>query len=233
MVPQRDRLDAASARCVFRDTCLQVCPTRAFFSIDSSGSAQTNVPSQPHIARRRSECQTIAHSHVPAISGSRSKLDRGEGGEGRRHTPGAEPLDDLRDSAVTIDEEHIDWKSHPARVNRIARRQHQRATVVKIVTSEEPATTRRRIECGFEHGSHEHTRALIDELCRVMGLEQWAQEVAHAVLRAARRAASRPLADVGTANGGSISRSREGCPDRNSRKSTVQSCVERKLRNRL
>jgi len=85
---------------------------------------------------RRPHGETIADDEISTVDGSCSKLNRRERGERGRRPPGAQAPNDFRDSAVPSDEDHVDWKSHPACVNRVARRNDHRLPVSKILTSE-------------------------------------------------------------------------------------------------
>lgn len=191
--------------------------------------------------RRRSFDRPL-HDHAITADQAAAKNACGElncGERPRRHrdAPGTEPLHRLHDAAVARHECHVDRKPHEEGVYGVAGRQHECMVCGQPVTSEQPASPRRRVHGKLEHVSHDRTRALVDERTGLRaGSEQAAEKMRHADLISGCRDPRLEDAvafNVGIVMIGSIGRSGVDCPERNSRKFTVQPCVESRFRNRL
>ena len=142
-------------------------------------------------------------------------------------------LDDLDHGAIGTDEEHIDREAHPERVNSPAWGEHQRVAVAERVTTKQSFATGSRIQRRFDNGGDHRTGTIVDERTRAAhGFPERPKERTQ-LARADSLARVPASTNDEIVNGGSIGRSREARPERNSRKSTLQLCVERKLRNRL
>lgn len=205
-----------------------------------SGDLYRDVPVRPARSRRmsgprrrslgRPHGNTVAHGQA-AAKNVRRELDRRECPRRHRDAPGTEPLQGLQHAAVAAHERHVNRKSHEESVYGVAGRQDERMVFGKPSTPEQPASPGRRFDGGLEPTGHDSTRSLVDERPGlVAGLDQTAEKVAHAVLTAG---SSEPTFVIGILRTGSIGRATVTCPERNSRKFTVQPCVASRFRNRL
>jgi hypothetical protein len=150
-----------------------------------------------------------------------------------RHAPRTHPFDDLDHIAIGAHEQHVDRESHPEGVNGPAWRKHQCMTVGQRVAAKESLATALRIQRWFDDLGDHRTSPDVHERARVARCAPQRAKEGTQLARAVVLARVPASTNDDIVNGGSIGRSRDARPERNSRKSTLHACVERKLRNRL
>jgi len=148
--------------------------------------------------------------------------------------PRGEVLDDLHHASIFGNEDGINREAHPEGVNRVARREDERLIVLQTVAAEESLASASRIKRSLYVMRNGNSGTVVDEHASSSAACDQRTEETHGICRA-RRSSRRDAGGgpTGMVKGGSGGRSPETRPDRKSRKFTEQSCVDRKLRNRL
>ena len=185
----------------------------------------------------RSNRHAVSSDQLTPPERAGRQLDRGKCSQRQRDPPRAETFHRLQHAAVAPHEQEIDREAHEARVNGTARGEQKRVTLGQPVASQQPAASRLRVDRGLNNRGDNGPVAIIHQRAR---RSAWSEQEPKEPTHAERAPDSPGLLMRGSAafamgilKTGSIGRSPVARPDRNSRKSTVQPCVESRFRNRL